>query len=49
MRKFHLKKIQTFLEEKHEKQKEEINKHKTSPKPVMGPNIKPSSTYNFKK
>ena len=49
MRKFHLKKIQQFLEEKYEKEKEEVNKHKSPSKSIMGPNISPSSTYNFKK
>ena len=49
MRKFHLKKIQQFLEEKYEKEKEEVNKHKSPSKYIMGPNISPSSTYNFKK
>jgi len=40
---------QKSIDKTEELGRKEINKHKTSPKPVMGPNIKPSSTYNFKK
>ena len=48
MRKFHLKKIQQFFE----KQKEEEEKHQKQQSPsnkIQGPDIKPSSIYNFKK
>ena len=51
MRKFHLKSINQFLKDQHEKQKN-YNKelsNPNSPKKITGPNIKPSSTYNFKK
>tara|TARA_R100000805_G_C3601559_1_gene102220 strand:+ start:1032 stop:1238 length:207 start_codon:yes stop_codon:yes gene_type:complete len=49
MRKFHLEKIKQFLEEKYENEKQQVSKLKPSSKPIMGPNITPSSTYNFKK
>ena len=50
MRQYHLKTINKFLKEKHEKQKEYNRQQTQTPnKGVMGPNIKPSSTYNFKK
>ena len=48
LRRFHIRKINEY----NEKQKEEIEKQKQSPKSnnkVHGPNIKPSSIYNFKK
>ena len=48
LRSFHIQKIS----EHNKKQNEEIEKRKkgTTPnKNVMGPNINPSSTYNFKK
>ena len=47
MRKFHIEKISEF----NKKQNEEIEKVKKGNKPPsnkpMGPNINPSSTYNF--
>jgi len=51
MRKFHLKTINKFLKDQHEQQKS-YNKEVSSPKStnkVKGPNINPSTTYNFKK
>ena len=50
MRKFHLKTINKFLKDQHEQQQQQINQQKeASSNKVMGPNIKPSSTYNFRK
>jgi len=51
MRKFHLKTINKFLKDQHEQQKsynENISNPQSKPK-IQGPNIKPSSIYNFKK
>ena len=49
MRLFHINKINEW----NKKQKEEYEKAEKgqapSSKPVQGPNIRPSSTYNFKK
>ncbi len=47
MRKFHIQKINEY----HEKQKEKIEEAKgklSPPKKTVGPNIPPTSTYNFK-
>ena len=51
MRKFHLKTINKFLKDQHEEQKNynESLKNPQSSNKITGPNIKPSSTYNFKK
>ena len=50
MRHFYIKSINKFLKEQKEKEEEQINKQKGTPsKNIMGPNIKPSSTDNFKK
>ena len=47
MRRYHIQKINEY----NTKQKEEMEKAKgknpNSSKPVRGPNINPSSTYNF--
>jgi hypothetical protein len=50
MRQYHLKKINQFLKEQSEQQ-QKANKQQSSSsqQKVQGPNIKPSSTYNFKK
>ena len=49
LRRFHVQKINEW----NKKQKEEYEKAEkgqaSSSKPVQGPNIRPSSTYNFKK
>ena len=50
MRQLHIRAIQQYLEEKQEAIEKEHQKYKTSPKAsVKGPNINPSSVYNFKK
>ena len=50
MRQFHLKKINQFLKEQSEQQKKHNQQQSSSSKKkVQGPNVKPSSTYNFKK
>ena len=50
MRKYHLKKINKFLKDQAEEQKKHNNQHnQNSSKGITGPNINPSSTYNFKK
>ena len=50
MRKYHLKKINKFLKDQAEEQKKYNDQHRQEPsKGITGPNIKPSSTYNFKK
>ncbi len=51
LRKFHLKSITKFIKEKNEEQEKYNNRYNT-PEPnnkIAGPNISPSSTYNFKK
>ena len=51
MRKFHLKTINKFLKDQHEQQKsynEKVSNPQSKSK-IQGPNIKPSSIYNFKK
>jgi hypothetical protein len=50
MRKYHLKKINKFLKDQAEEQKKYNDQHRQEPsKGITGPNIRPSSTYNFKK
>jgi hypothetical protein len=49
MRKFHILSINKYNKEKNEEQEKISNRHKNKSNEVMGPNIKPSSTYNFKK
>ena len=50
MRKYHLKKINKFLKDQAEQQQKHNDQHRqNSNKGVMGPNVNPSSTYNFKK
>ena len=49
MRKFHIEKINQFLKMKHEEEQKMMKKHSPAPNKVSGPNIDPSSTYNFKK
>ena len=49
MRKFHIQTINKFLKEKSDKQKEYNHQNQPSSNKVVGPNVKPSSTYNFKK
>ncbi len=50
MRQFHLKTINKFLKDQHEEQQKHNNQYKEShSNKVVGPNINPSSTYNFKK
>ena len=47
MRQFHLKSIKKFLEDQ-EKERKKYDGQGESKK-ITGPNINPSSTYNFKK
>ena len=50
MRKFHLKSIQKFLKEQiEERKKSQSNQGQQLSNKVVGPNIQPSSVYNFKK
>ena len=50
LRKFHLKKIQQYFNKQEEEYEKLKNKDKVPlSKTVSGPNINPSSTYNFKK
>ena len=49
MRKFHIKKINKYLEDQVKEQKKLQNQQNTPSKKIFSPNIKPSSTYNFKK
>ncbi len=49
MRKFHIKKIQQYLDNQEEQRKKQMSMSQSNSKQVMGPNIKPTSTYNFKK
>ena len=49
MRKFHIKSIQKYLKDQNDKNKQQQNEGQSLSKQVVGPNIKPSSTYNFKK
>tara|TARA_Y100001938_G_C7950206_1_gene358918 strand:+ start:173 stop:382 length:210 start_codon:yes stop_codon:yes gene_type:complete len=50
MRKYHLKKINKFLKDQAEEQKKHNDQYRQEPsKGITGPNIRPSSTYNFKK
>ena len=46
MRHFHIKKISEFNKKQNEEIKKLNKKSKSSSKP-MGPNVNPSSTYNF--
>tara|TARA_R110002051_G_scaffold205542_2_gene271429 strand:- start:1255 stop:1464 length:210 start_codon:yes stop_codon:yes gene_type:complete len=50
MRQFHLKKINQFLKEQAEAETKANEQHKVSQSDkIVGPNVSPSSTYNFKK
>ena len=50
MRKFHILKINEYVKEKNEEtEKAQKQANPNSNKSVQGPNINPSSTYNFKK
>ena len=50
MRKFHILKINEYHKEKNEEMEKSQSKNdQSSKKSVQGPNINPSSTYNFKK
>ena len=50
MRQYHLKKINQFLREQSEQEQQSRQKQQDpTTKKTMGPNVKPSSTYNFKK
>ena len=50
MRKFHILKINEYVKEKNEEtEKAQKQADPNSKKSVQGPNINPSSTYNFKK
>ena len=47
MRKYHIQKINEYNKEQNEKAEKIRGNNSNSPKPVRGPNINPSSTYNF--
>ena len=47
MRLFHIKKINDFNEKQNEKIQEAQRGTTPTPKKVTGPNVNPSSTYNF--
>ena len=48
LRKFHIKKINPFNEEQNEKiEKAQGKQSNNVPNQPLGPNISPSSTYNF--
>ena len=48
MRRFHIQKINKFLEKQNEEvRKQQGNEEMGDDNKVMGPNIHPSSTYNF--
>ena len=49
MRKFHIKTIQKHLNDQEEQRKKIEKSQQPNSKQVMRQNIKPSSTYNFKK
>ena len=49
MRKFHLKSIQKHLKDQDEQRKQQQKQGQTLSNKITGPNINPSSTYNFKK
>ena len=49
MRKFHIKKINKYLEEQTQEKNNLKNNQESKPNQIFSPNIKPSSTYNFKK
>tara|TARA_R100000988_G_C3972866_1_gene152419 strand:+ start:752 stop:952 length:201 start_codon:yes stop_codon:yes gene_type:complete len=47
MRKYHIQKINEYNKEQNEKAEKIRGNNSNSSKPVRGPNINPSSTYNF--
>jgi hypothetical protein len=48
MRRFHIQKINSFLEKQNEEiRKQQGNEQMGDDKKIHGPNISPSSTYNF--
>ena len=47
MRQFHLKSIKDHLEEMHDKREKMKRNFKGTKNKITGPNINPSSTYNF--
>ena len=49
MRKFHIKKIQQYLDSQEEQNKKQRQMSQSDSKQVVGPSINQSSTYNFKK
>ena len=49
MRRFHIEKINRFLKKQKEEEEKMMKKHSPASNAIKGPNIKPSSTYNFKK
>jgi hypothetical protein len=49
MRKFHIQKINKYLKDQAEATKKAQKQQEAPSNKVFGPNIKPSSTYNFKK
>ena len=47
LRLFHINKINEWNKQQQEEMDKAKNKGKSNPKKVQGPNITPSSTYNF--
>ena len=48
MRKFHIQKINEWNKKQNEEMEKQEGKASTSSEPVRGPNITPSSVYNYK-
>tara|TARA_R110001599_G_scaffold211954_1_gene409484 strand:+ start:565 stop:723 length:159 start_codon:yes stop_codon:yes gene_type:complete len=48
MRKFHIQKISEY-NKKQQEAREKQSRQQSNTNPIAKPNIKPSSTYNFKK
>tara|TARA_R110002051_G_scaffold282234_1_gene343994 strand:- start:34 stop:303 length:270 start_codon:yes stop_codon:yes gene_type:complete len=47
LRKFHIQRIVQHIEKQNEEQEKATKGHSPNSKDARGPNIKPSSTYNF--
>ena len=48
LRRYHIQQLNQYFKDQ-EKEREKYTKDDTTSKKVMGPNINPSSVYNFKK
>ena len=47
MRRYHIQKINEYNKEQNEKTEKAQKGNTNNSKPISGPNINPSSTYNF--